>query len=320
MNDKINILWQGDEKGVKILKVFSNSLSIVLPSKINGWPVTEIGPYCFSASEPRISGKYYETDPSCKETLPRACGMAVESVMIPKEVTTLHNAAFYNCRKLKKLSFGTKIRSIGSDEFTNCRELEEIIIRCRPLEPSGLYFILERIEKDIEVVFWPEEENEILGKLYFPEYYEWLDEISPAHIFSRSIHGEGFRMRKCIHDRIVDYDKYDKCYENALVSESDLNLCRIALDRLRWKVKLGREEAALYEKEIIKRIEVILKEAVSLKDMELLSFLFSEFNLHPEDIQAGIRLCHEAEWVEGSAFFMEKMYRRREKKKKTFTF
>lgn len=318
MKEKDNILWQEGEKGVRILKVFSDSLEIRIPSVINGWPVTEIGPYCFSASEPKLKGEYHETNPCQKGKLLAACGNAVESVVVPDEVTTLHNAAFYNCRKLKRLSFGQKIRSIGSDEFTNCRELKEILIRCHPTEASGLYYILERIEKDIEVIFSKEEE-EVQGKLYFPEYYEWLDEISPAHIFSRSINGEGFRMRKCIHDRVVDYDKYDKCFENATVTESEISLCRIALDRLLWPVQLKKEAGSLYEKYVLNHINVVLKEIVSLKDMETLKFLLSHFSLSAEGLQEGNNLCLNEEWIEGSAFFMERMHRM-ERKKKTFTF
>lgn len=320
MKEMHNILWQGDDKGVRILRVYSNSLEINIPSKINGCPVTEIGPYCFSASEPKIKGEYYETNPNLNGKLPSVCGNSVESVEIPDEVTTLHNAAFYNCRRLKKISLGSNICSIGSDEFTNCRELKEIILKCSPLEPSGLYFILERIEKDIEVIFLPEKEKNVQGKLYFPEYYEWMDEISPAHIFSRSIHGEGFRMRKCIHDRVIDYDKYDNCFENATVTESEVNLCRIALDRLRWPINLKMNACNLYEETILKHIVLVLKEAVSSKDMELLRFLFSYFKLLPEVITEGMNLCHESEWIEGSAFFMEKMHRNGERKKKTFIF
>ena len=36
-------------------------------------------------------------------------GTFLEEVTLPEEITTLHNAAFYNCRKLRKLSVGTRI-------------------------------------------------------------------------------------------------------------------------------------------------------------------------------------------------------------------
>ena len=82
---------------------------------------------------------------------------------------------------------------------------------------------------------------------FFPEYYEWLDEISPAHIFSRSIHGEGFRMRKCFENGRINYEKYDQCFENALKVESANTLCRIAIARLRWPAGLKEEARTLYE-------------------------------------------------------------------------
>ena len=47
----MDILWEMGQEGARILRVYSNELAIRLPDRLEGVPVTEIGAYCFSASE-----------------------------------------------------------------------------------------------------------------------------------------------------------------------------------------------------------------------------------------------------------------------------
>jgi len=59
-------------------------------------------------------------------------------------------------------------------------------MRGKDSEATGLPLILERIAENITVSFCPNSSSSPESIVFFPEYYEWLDEISPAHIFSRS--------------------------------------------------------------------------------------------------------------------------------------
>ena len=260
LHQQLDILWEPAEDGARILRVYGEQPALRLPEYIGQRSVTEIGPYCFSRSEPKLPEQYFhfytdesrterpvpqtengrisaaESDPgAAHRRLSCLGGSTLTSVWLPTTVHTLHNAAFYNCRELHTLSAGAGIRSIGSDEFMNCTRLSRLIMRCADTEAEGLPLLLERYAEDLLVLFMPESpasdcpafgsssadasksssENAIQGALFFPEYYEWLDEISPAHIFSRSIHGEGFRMRKCFENGRINYEKYDQCFENA---------------------------------------------------------------------------------------------------------
>ena len=38
-------------------------------------------------------------------------------------VTSIGEKAFYNCEKLKKITFNDKLRSIGANAFENCKQL-----------------------------------------------------------------------------------------------------------------------------------------------------------------------------------------------------
>lgn len=364
---KLDILWEPAGGGVRILRVYGEHPVVMLPETIEGQPVTEIGAYCFSRSEPRLPEQYfhYHTDilpdtgtRSDSNVLPDSntqpdsphgpdagayekaaadseqrsqlsclSGSSVEAVWLPSSVTTLHNAAFYNCRKLHTLSAGAGIQSIGSDEFMNCTSLSRLIMRCSDTEAEGLPLLLERYAEDLLVLFVPEAdpisgsvsekrtENEtafsghtaVSAALFFPEYYEWLDEISPAHIFSRSIHGEGFRMRKCFENGRINYEKYDLCFENALKVESDESLCRIAIQRLRWPNGLKETAESLYTDALTARLSTAISMAVKARDLPLLLFLCGYFSAG--DYSAAISACVDADWGEGSARLMEEQHR-----------
>lgn len=242
----------------------------------------------------------------------------MEAIRLPASVTTLHNAAFYNCRKLHTLSVGPGIRSIGSDEFMNCTSLSQLILRGQDTESTGLSLLLERFEENLLVLFTPEGEDSISAALFFPEYYEWLDEISPAHLFSRSIHGEGFRMRKCFENGRVNYEKYDQCFENALKLESDESLCQITFTRLRWPNGLKEKARVLYEDALKARLHTAVSMAVRDKDLQLLLFLCRYFT--GEDYSQAISACVAADWGEGSARLMEEKHQNGSFARKSFSF
>ena len=328
-SDTLIMLWEPVDSGCRLLRCFGNSPILNIPDMIDGKEITEIGAYCFSRSRPRFPEKIYKTifiDIINQETTfedgrifnqkdfdfstfgTELDGTFLEKVTLPDSVTTLHNAAFYNCRKLKKLSVGTKISGIGSDEFMNDSHLEHLIIRGKDSESTGLSLILERIAENITVSFCPDSSLLPESILFFPEYYEWLDEISPAHIFSRSIHGEGFRMRKSFENGILDYRKYDSCFENALTVESPESLCKIALNRLRWSSRLESVFREKYENAIKKYMDTAFALAVKEQDFPLLQFICEHFSPDAITLSAAIDLCIEKEWGEGNAFLIEEKH------------
>lgn len=326
ITDALILLWEPVHSGCRLLRCFGNSPILNVPDIIDEQKIVEIGPYCFSRSRPRFPEKIYKTifiDIGKQETTlenghlfnqqdfnfsvfgTELDGTFLEEITLPDSVTTLHNAAFYNCRKLKTLSVGTKISGIGSDEFMNDSYLEHLIIRGKDSETSGLSLILERIAENITVSFCPESSLFPESIVFFPEYYEWLDEISPAHIFSRSIHGEGFRMRKSFENGILDYRKYDSCLENALTVESPESLCKIALNRLRWPSRLEDIFRKKYENIIKKYIDTAFALAIKEQNFPLLQFICENFSPDATVLSAAIDLCIEKEWGEGNAFLIE---------------
>ena len=97
MNSSLGILWQACPGGARILRVFGDSPCPALPVQIEGFPVVEIGPYCFAEKPVRPGAQCTGTDTH------EITGNFVEEVTLPDTVRTLHSAAFYNCRRLRRL-------------------------------------------------------------------------------------------------------------------------------------------------------------------------------------------------------------------------
>ena len=227
MNSSLGILWQACPGGARILRVFGDSPCPALPVQIEGFPVVEIGPYCFAQnqrSQP-ADARFWSVDGRGPAAYPHPiAGDFVQGVTLPAGVRALHNAAFYNCRKLEWLCAGSALESVGSDLFTNCRELDRFILDAAPDAPTGLKKLVAAVSADIGAVFAPG--GAVQAKVFYPEYFEFLDENTPAHIFNHSIEGEGYRYRQCFDGSVLRFAEYDAAFPPACVGESEKKLCR----------------------------------------------------------------------------------------------
>ena len=318
-----------EKDGIRILQGYGDLTRIRIPDRILDHPVREIGPYCFSASEP---GKGIQPDSDtffCSlnyndseiltgqkrvdaPSLPPLMGRYLEEVYLPPGLSALHNAAFYNCRQLSCLAFGPELLAIGSDVFTNCSKLKRLLYQGTGQDAAALSLILDRLEGDITAVFTGQPGMEDRGRepvfaLFFPEYYEWLDEVTPAHLFSRSIHGEGFRMRKCIKEGRVYFDRYDACFAAAQKTESAKSLCRIAGIRLRYPAALAPAARSLYEQALLEHYETATDLVLSIRSTGFLTLLLDILTGPEADrrMRQVLEGCIRSDWGEGAALVME---------------
>ena len=205
----MSIVWEPCAAGARVLRVLGDSPCPALPETVEGLPVTEIGPYCFADKPVKAGARRSGADTH------EITGNFVEEVTLPDTVRTLHSAAFYNCRRLRRLSLGAGVEGLGSDLFTNCRSLAQLCLRAAPDAPTGLKKLLGAISADITAEFDG-------ARLFYPEYAEFLDENTPAHIFNHNIEGEGYRMRQCFTAAgAVDYAAFDASFAQACVGEGE---------------------------------------------------------------------------------------------------
>lgn len=287
-----------DTPGVRVLRVFGDTPCPVLPGSIAGLPVREIGPYCFAAREV-TGGRFWSEDSAMTPAHP-LCGEFVQGVTLPQSVRVLHSAAFYNCRALQTLTLGTAVEALGSDLFTNCRALQDFVVNGAPDAPTGLKKLLGAVSSDITVRF-----SGGTAKLFYPEYFEWLDENTPAHIFNRSIEGEGYRYRQCFggpSGNVLRFYEYDKAFAKACGCESKATLCRIALYRLQAPFSLSDAAKAAYLALLAQNGAEACALALALRDADALLLLAPL--LTAEARRAAALQCGALGWSKGAALLL----------------
>lgn len=321
MKELIGFRWEPCPGGARLLRVYGDSPCPVLPGTVAGLPVTEIGPYCFSEKE-RPGGLYCALGgtPDASAPPPDAhavCGDFVTAVTLPDTVAVLHSAAFYNCRRLAELSVGAGISGLGSDLFTNCRSLAWFTLRCAPDAATGLRKLLGAVSADVGARFLGAG-GRTLASLFYPEYFEWLDENTPAHIFNHSIEGEGYRYRQCFAGGVLDFAEYDAAFAQAAVGEPAAKLCRIALGRLLYPFALG-EAAGRYRAYTAAHAPDAAALAVAERDSAMLRVvceLAQSCGAGP--IAQIAALCSAAGWGEGAAIALAGGAKRRQAKRYSF--
>lgn len=294
------VYWEGCAGGARVLRVLGDTPCPTVPDTVAGLPVVEIGPYCF-ADKPVKAGAAL-----CGADGHEITGNFVEEVTLPATVRVLHSAAFYNCRRLRRVSLGAGVESLGSDLFTNCRQLQAFCLRAAADAPTGLKKLLGAVSADITA--------ELDGaRLFYPEYSEFLDENAPAHIFNHSIEGEGYRMRQCFTPGgAVDYAAFDASFPQACVGESEDKLCRLALGRLVQPFALGDDARADYEFYLTAHPGAAFRLAIDTRDEPALRLL-AALGLPTADAAA---YCARAGWSAGAAVLLG----RGKKVKKTYDF
>ena len=302
MQDSLGFLWQECPGGARLLKVYGDTPCPALPDRIEGLPLVEIGPYCF-AEKPAAPGALALPAGADAAPLHAICGNFVESVTLPHSVHLLDSAAFYNCRSLRRVELGAGVDALGSDLFTNCRRLACIAVRSAPDAPTGLRKLLGSVSADVAAEFLSPA-GRVTARLFYPEYFELLDENTPAHIFNHSIEGEGYRYRQCFAAGVLQYAEYDAAFARACVGEAPETLCRIALGRLRWPFALGDAAREAYRAYLTAHLPAACLPLIAARDLEALRFVRSLTGLPAGGLAAVAAACADAGFGPGAALFV----------------
>lgn len=294
----VGLYWEPCPGGARLLRLLGDTPCPAVPGTIEGLPVAELGPYCF-ADRPVRPGARRTGDDAHEIT-----GNFVEEVTLPDTVRVLDSAAFYNCRRLRRVTLGPGVEGFGSDLFTNCRQLQTFRLRAAADAPTGLKKLLGAVSADITV--------ELDGaQLFYPEYSEFLDENTPAHIFNHSIEGEGYRYRQCFDGSVLRFAEYDAAFPQACVGESEKTLCRIALDRLCTPFALLPEAQGIYSAYLAAHAASAAAPLIARRDTESLQLVLK---LADEESRRQIALaCSQSGWSEGAALTLGSQRPRRQK-------
>ena len=293
--------------GLRLCRVFGSVDTLVLPDTLaGGRQIRTIGTYCFAEKgrlPQSLIDEAMEAGLGDGTTAPEGIlrplnGNYLREITLPDTVTCLETYAFYNCRKLERLTVGAALTEVNSDAFMNCRALHTLVIRADAGDMTGLPFILNQVTAELSVEF---SKADTKVRLLYPEYTESYEEIGPAHIFSLHVEGEGYRARKQFVGGRLDASGYDTVFEKACNEEQFLTLMKMALYRLEYPYELSEDARSRYENYIAAHEVAVLEQLVQAQDEDTLRMLCGQPLISDEAIQAAVVHAVAEGWTRGVA-------------------
>ena len=116
--------------GITITGCSENSTNIIIPSMIDGLPVTTVGTRAFANT--RKLNSVIISDGVIKLDYQSFENSSVKSVSLPDTIQTIGGYVFNNCNYLSEINLPSELQNIGYSAFSNCSRLTSINI------PNGI--------------------------------------------------------------------------------------------------------------------------------------------------------------------------------------
>ena len=198
--NELQLTCSRSESGITLLRCETQDDMVRLPDEIDGVPVTEVGAYVLSERAPDLTGKdTFSVRVTCGGAEPKHNAATIRTVTLPKNAKSVGSYAFYNCRNLERIELTDSVSEFGGGALMNCMSLREVLLHAEPSAPTCLPKLLGEYAGELDVRF---DEH---ARLLFPEYVEELEDLSPAHIFQRRIHGAGYSYRQCFDSGVLNF-------------------------------------------------------------------------------------------------------------------
>ena len=311
---------------LRLCRVYGEEPCIVLPEVLPGedgtaLPITELGDYCFSEKPrslpaPEQLVRYALRADGCAERVSEktdlhpVCGNFVEEITLPETLRVVGSCAFYNCRKLRRLSVGSGELVVGSDVFLNCFALDIIVVRAVPDAPTGLFALVNSITEAMEALFQPTDADAPLAGLWYPAYWEDYEE-TPAHILLHTFSGQGYHYRQCFLNQKFLPAEYDAIFPQGHDADDANIMAMLCFDRLRWPWQLGEAAKAAYREFAAAHTGRILTRLLKAQDLEGIQALLALDLMTPEAFAEGAALAAKADNAAAAALLADAAYRKR---------
>ena len=303
----------------RLTRVYGDAPCAALPASVPGpeggvLAITELGDYCFSEkprSLPRadtlcryevspdgtcalvqafgrnLTGRHgrYDLDfgegAAAPEELHPVCGNFVEEVILPDSLQVIGSCAFYNCRRLRRLSVGAGDLTVGSDVFLNCFALADLLVRARPR-----------------------------AGLWYPAYWEDVEE-SPAHILLHTFSGQGYHYRQCFLDGKILSAEYDAIFPDGHAAEDQGVAAMLCFDRLRWPWNLTEKAKDPYREFLASHTGLVLQRLLKAQDTDSIKDLLALDVLDAAAFAEGAALAAKADNAAAAALLADAEHKKR---------
>ena len=327
---------------VRLVRVYADAPCAVLPETLPApeggvWQITELGDYCFSekprslpapeavcryavekneaprlvrvfgqnltsAAKHRYNLDFGESVP--EEGLPPLCGNFLEELTLPESLRVIGSCAFYNCRRLRRLSAGAGELTVGSDVFLNCFALETLVIRAEPEQATGLFALVGSITEAVRAVFWPEGAEAPRAGLWYPAYWEDIEE-TPAHILLHTFSGQGYHYRQCFLNGKVLPAEYDAIFPQGHDADDANIMAMLCFERLRWPWELSEQAADAYRSFLAANASRVLTRLLKAQDLDGLRALLALDVLDKDAFAEGAALAAKADNASAAALLAD---------------
>ena len=156
------------ESGVKLLKYVGTALNVVIPTEIEGNPVTVISSDCFEKQD-------------------------IKSVVITKNVKTVENDAFANCSALETVYMCDSVEIISDESFLNCNALANLRM-IATLPPVYCDHLIGATVRRFELLY--NTRNDLITNIMFyggSSIFQGID----GETLSRFFNTEEYRVMNC---------------------------------------------------------------------------------------------------------------------------
>lgn len=322
---------------LRLCRVYGEEPCIVLPEVLPGedgtpLPITELGDYCFSekprnlpAPEQRM--RYALRADGCAEPVSEktdlhpVCGNFVEEITLPETLRVVGSCAFYNCRKLRRLSVGSGELVVGSDVFLNCFALDTIVVRAVPDASTGLFALVNSITEAVEALFQPADADAPLAGLWYPAYWEDYEE-TPAHILLHTFSGQGYHYRQCFLNNKFLPAEYDAIFPQGHDADDAAIMAMLCFARLRYPWQLNETAEGHYRAFLAANTGRVLARLLKTQDTEGIKALLALDVLDKAAFAEAADLARKAENAAAAALLADAEHKKfaAEKKKTRYDF
>ena len=278
--------------GIAILRCETQDDAVRLPDEIDGAPVLRLGAYALSERVPDLAGREtFSVRVTCGGPEPVHDANAIRSVMLPAMLQSVGSYAFYNCRRLETITLPQTVTDFGGGALMNCRALRTVVLRAEPSAPTCLQKLLGEHAGELDVRF----DSGAPARLLFPAYTEELEDLSPAHIFQRRIHGAGYGYRQCFDAGVLSFRQYDLALTGLLERHDFAVAARVAARRLAVPYALSDAARDAYLDCLRAHGGALLRACATAGESAAISFLLSLGVLTVADIDAACNAAREKE-------------------------
>ena len=284
-------------------------------SRAFGREVGDRARYSFDFDAPAASAQDDDLHP--------VCGNFLEEVSLPDSLRVVGSCAFYNCRKLRRLSAGAGELTMGSDVFLNCFALEDLIVRAAPEQPTGLFALVGSITEAVRALFWPVGEASPRAGLWYPAYWEDIEE-TPAHILLHTFSGQGYHYRQCFLENRLLPAEYDAIFPQGHDADDAAVMAMLCFDRLRWPWQLSAAAQGAYRDFLKANTGRVLTRLLKAQDMEGIKALLALDVMDADAFAEGAALAAKADNAGAAALLADAEHKKRaaapQKKRYDFDF